>query len=399
MDSYPAPVATIVLVHGFTQTRRAGADPRRRSAATTTWSPSMPPATAASDVRADLWPTRTCSRRRQGHLRRLLDGRAAWPARRPRPSRPRRWARPGQRDGRHRGPHRTCSTRRARRGAGRSLERDGVDAFLDGGWRSRCSRRCRRALATTMPAGRNTVDGLASSLRLAGTGHARAAVGPARRAHDARAGRLGRARRASSPAAAHRMSDAIGANATLARHRPTPATRATSSSRPRSRAVLREWLASGHVARARRRAARRRRAATDRSHRAPGSAQARLPPRARPAPGRRATTTATNASSGEGAAERTDERQHQERDEDEQARRASACARRRAAPRACACPPVVGRDVAQVVDDEQRSDAAARRRSRRTTASPVIRSTARTSSPTVATKPKNTNTNTSPRPR
>ena len=54
----------------------------------------------------------------------------------------------------------------------------------------------------------------------------------------------------------------------------------------------------------------------------------------------------------------------------------------------------VGRDVAQVVDDEQRAWPATRRRPQPTTdASRDPLDAARTSSPTVATRPKNTNTN------
>ncbi len=94
-------------------------------------------------------------------------------------------------------PDRTRSTSRARRGA-RAID-SSVTASTPsslGGSTSRCSRRCRRALGdddarrdehrrrprVEPPARRH--------------GHARSSVGSARRAHDARARRLGRARRA-----------------------------------------------------------------------------------------------------------------------------------------------------------------------------------------------------------
>ncbi len=112
-----------------------------------------------------------------------------------------------------------------------------------GGSTSRCSRRCRRALATTSPPGehrrRPRVEPPARR-----HGHPRSPVGSARRAHDARARRLGRARRALHGTAAHRMSDAIGANATL-RVIARCGTRVHREREPEFCAVLREWLGQG----------------------------------------------------------------------------------------------------------------------------------------------------------
>ena len=163
-----------------------------------------------------------------------------WPPCRPRPPRPGRGlvlsaARPASR---------TQAERAARverdEALARSLERDGVDAFLDGGSRSRCSRRCRRARADDERAGANTVDGLASSLRLAGTG-----------TQDPLWDRLGELTMpcSSSPAGTTNASPAA-AHAAGRRHRrerdarassPTRATRATAS----GARVLRRSSASG----------------------------------------------------------------------------------------------------------------------------------------------------------
>ena len=213
----------------------------------------------ASDVRADLWQTSDLlAARRQGHVRRLLDGCAHGASRRPRPSRPRRWARLVSGTAGIEDPDERAARSRARRGA-RALD-SSVTASTPssvGGSPSRCSRRCRRALATTMPAGANTVDGLASSLRLAGTG-----------TQDPLWDRLdeltmpvlvvsgGLDERFTT--AAHRMSDAIGANATL-----RVIARCGPRVPPRTRTrVLARSCASGWVrarSTARRRAARRRR--------------------------------------------------------------------------------------------------------------------------------------------
>jgi 2-succinyl-6-hydroxy-2,4-cyclohexadiene-1-carboxylate synthase len=122
----------------------------------------------------------------------------------------------------------------------RSLERDGLDAFL-GRWLDQ------PLFATLPPSARdddarraNTVDGRASG------SPARAPkipLGSARRAHDARAVALGGLDERFT-AAAHRMSEAIGANATLrviadaghACHR---------EREPEFCAVLRDWLGQG----------------------------------------------------------------------------------------------------------------------------------------------------------
>ena len=136
-------------------------------------------------------------------------------------------------------PHESSTTRRSPR----SLERDGLDAFL--------ARWLEQPLFATLPPSArdddarraNTVDGLASSLRLAGTG-----------TQDPLWDRLDEL---TMPVLlvsgelderfttmAHRMSDAIGANATLrviaeaghACHR---------EHEPEFSAVLREWLGQG----------------------------------------------------------------------------------------------------------------------------------------------------------
>ena len=168
----------IVLVHGFTQTASS-------------WRPTVARLTASlgpdvdvvaldapghgdrGDVRADL-PTRRRDARRGGracHVRRLLDGRAAVLAPRPRIAATRRSAGADRDDTRDRGRAGTRDPPRRRRRVGR---RD----------RTHRSRRLRRSLVVAAavrrprPLGRrprdtvstNTAAGLASSLRLAGTG-------------------------------------------------------------------------------------------------------------------------------------------------------------------------------------------------------------------------------------
>ena len=197
----------IVLVHGFAQTRRAGARLATTWPPTTRWCASTPR------------PRRPRRRSTAGLRRRPPD-------RRPRPgpatylgysmggrlvlhlalAHPELVAghRAGGRHRRHRRPHRAGSPPGGRRGPGRRHRGDGV------------GRVPRRWLALPLFAGldrahgvpgrapgQNTADGLASSLRLAGTGQQEPAVGPAgpprradargrRRADDEKFGALGR---------------------------------------------------------------------------------------------------------------------------------------------------------------------------------------------------------------
>ena len=260
MDSYPAPVATVVLVHGFTQNRKCwGSILPALGRDHDVIAVDAPGHGQASDVRADLWQTSDAARgERQGHVRGLFDGCAHGTSRRPQPSRPRRWARLGQRDGRHRRSrpnvrHESSATRRSR---AHSSVTASTPSSLGGSTQP--------LFATLPPSARddgarraNTVDGLASSLRLAGTG-----------TQDPLWDRLdeltmpvlvvsgGLDERFTT--AAHRMSDAIGDERDAPRHR-RRGTRVPPRARTR---VLRGACASGWVrarSRARRRAAHRRR--------------------------------------------------------------------------------------------------------------------------------------------
>ena len=164
----------VVLVHGFTQTGRSwgpiAADlaPRPRGRAGRRTGPRRlggragRPDGGRGAARRGRWP---------GHLRRLLDGRPAGAAPGPGPAGPGR--RPGapRRDRRDRGRQPSGPPAAARtRSWASELERDGLDPFLQ--------RWLAQPLFADLPADaadlddrrRNTVDGLASSLRLAGTG-------------------------------------------------------------------------------------------------------------------------------------------------------------------------------------------------------------------------------------
>ena len=157
MDSYPAPVATIVLVHGFTQNRKCwGSILPALGRDHDVIAVDAPGHGQASDVRADLWQTSDllATNGRATFVGYSMGARMALHVALS-ASRPRRWARLGQWDGRHRGSrpnarHESSATRRSR--AHSSVTASTRSSL--GGSTSRCSRRCRRALATTMPAAR-----------------------------------------------------------------------------------------------------------------------------------------------------------------------------------------------------------------------------------------------------
>ena len=124
--------------------------------------------------------------RSRGDLRRLLDGRTIVPAARARPARSRARSRARERVAGT--PYRRASARHGRaqrRGAGRDIERDGVDAFLE--------RWLAQPMFASIPPARSGVDDrrqvrpeyLAACLRVLGDGRDGADVGPTRRAHDA----------------------------------------------------------------------------------------------------------------------------------------------------------------------------------------------------------------------
>ena len=194
-----APGRRLVLVHGFTQTGRSwDADRRRAGRRATRSSPSTRPATAARPTSAPTSPAGAellGAAGRPGDVRRLLDGRPALPAPRRRPPGPRRAARAGQR-------HRRDRRRRRAGGAAGGDERAGGDDRARrrrrvprrAGSPSRCSPRCRRRRGLD-DRRRNTAAGLASSLRLAGTGTQEPLWDRLAGADDAGAPRRRRARR------------------------------------------------------------------------------------------------------------------------------------------------------------------------------------------------------------
>jgi 2-succinyl-6-hydroxy-2,4-cyclohexadiene-1-carboxylate synthase len=242
MDSYPAPVATIVLVHGFTQNRMCwGSILPALGRDHDVIAVDAPGHGQASDVRADLWQTSDllATNGRATFVGYSMGARMALHVALSHPDLVDGLALVSGTAGIEDPTERAARVERDEALA-RSLERDGLDAFL--------ARWLEQPLFATLPPSArddgarraNTVDGLASSLRLAGTG-----------TQDPLWDRLDEL---TMPVlvvsgglderftiAAHRMSDAIGANATLrviadaghACHR---------EREPEFSAVLREWL-------------------------------------------------------------------------------------------------------------------------------------------------------------
>ena len=143
----------VVLVHGFTQTGRSwgpiGADLARDHEVLLVDAPGHGGSTA---VRADLTTGGGPARRRRwpGDLRRLLDGRPAGVAPRPRPVRTGRRPRAPRRDGRDRGRARSGPPAAAPTRSGQeSWSAMGSTRSSSAGWPNRCSPACRRTRPTS----------------------------------------------------------------------------------------------------------------------------------------------------------------------------------------------------------------------------------------------------------
>ena len=178
--------------------------------------PSPTPAARAS-TSATRWAPASCCTRRWPAPTSVAGARAA--RRQPRHRRPRRAGRPPARP-----------TRRWRAASSATASAPSSTS----GWPSRCSRRCPRAAADVDDRRRNTAAGLASSLRLAGTGAEPACGTDVGRLDHAGAGAGRAATTPSSPPSASAWPPAIGANATLRASCRAPATPPTSSSPRRS---------------------------------------------------------------------------------------------------------------------------------------------------------------------
>ncbi len=245
MRSYPALVAPLVLVHGFTQNRRCwGSIAATLSTGHEVIAVDAPGHGAASAVRADLWQTADLLAEAAAgtYVGYSMGARMVLHVALAHPDRVERLVLVSGTAGIEDGAERAARVERDEELA-RSLERDGLDAFLE--------RWLAQPLFATLPANarddderrENTVEGLASSLRLAGTGR-----------QDSLWDRLpdldmpvllvAGALDEKFTATANRMADAIGANATLCVI-PDAGHACHREREPEFSTIVLDWLAQG----------------------------------------------------------------------------------------------------------------------------------------------------------